>query len=105
MVDSGRFDAFPRGVHEPWEEIKTYSQLNLAVERNLMLVYKMPFYLFVNKTNKNLAGDIERGFNLAIADGSFDKHFYANRSVDAAIKFANMRNRKIFERRIQPRSA
>ncbi|RYY77347.1 MAG: diguanylate cyclase [Gammaproteobacteria bacterium] len=97
MVDGGRFDAFPRGVHEPWEEIHTYSQLNLAVEPNIMLVYKMPFYLFVNKTNTNLASDIERGFNLAIADGSFDKHFYANHLVQAAIEHANMRNRKVFE--------
>ena len=97
MVDGGRFDAFPRGVHEPWEEIKTYSQLNLAVEPHLMLVYKMPFYLFVKKGNTSLASDIEHGLNLAIADGSFDKHFYANQSVQAAIKNANMRNRKVFE--------
>lgn len=97
MVDGGRFDAFPRGVHEPWEEIKNFSKLNLAVEPRLMLAYKMPFYLFVNKNNKTLASDIEHGFNLAIADGSFDKHFYANKSVEAAIKFGNMRNRKIFE--------
>ena len=97
MVDGGRFDAFPRGVHEPWEEIHTYSKLNLAVEPRLMLAYKMPFYLFVNKTNTELAADIERGFNQAIADGSFDKHFYANPSVQSAIKYANMRNRKVFE--------
>jgi hypothetical protein len=97
MLDGGRFDAFPRGVHEPWEELNTYSKLNLAVEPNIMLVYRMPFYLFVNKNNTSLATDIDRGFNVAIADGSFDKHFYSNHSVRAAISYANMSHRKVFE--------
>jgi hypothetical protein len=97
MVDGGRFDAFPRGVHEPWAEVKNYPKLNLMVEPRLMLVYKMPFYLFVNKKNSALAKDIEQGFNMAIADGSFNKHFYANPAVQEVIENANMRNRKIFE--------
>lgn len=97
MVDGGRFDAFPRGVHEPWAEVKNYPTLNLMVESRLMLVYKMPFYLFVNKSNSVLAKDIEDGFNLAIADGSFNKHFYANPAVQEVIENANLRNRKIFE--------
>jgi len=97
MVDGGRFDAFPRGVHEPWAEVKNYPKLNLMVEPNLMLVYKMPFYLFVNKNNSSLAKDIEQGFNQAIADGSFNKHFFANPAVKEVIENANLRNRKIFE--------
>ncbi len=97
MVDGDRFDAFPRGVHEPWAEVKNYPKLNLMVEPHLMLVYKMPFYLFVNKSNTALAKDIEEGFNLSIADGSFNKHFYANPAVQEVIEKANMRNRKIFE--------
>lgn len=97
MVDGGRFDAFPRGVHEPWAEVINYPKLNLMVEPRIMLVYKMPFYLFVNKNNAGLANDIEQGFNLAISDGSFNKHFYANSAVQKVIENANMRNRKIFE--------
>lgn len=97
MVDGGRFDAFPRGVHEPWAEVTNYPKLNLMVEPRLMLVYKMPFYLFVNKSNNSLAKDIEDGFNQAIADGSFNKHFYANPAVQKVIENANMSSRKIFE--------
>ncbi|RYZ88083.1 MAG: transporter substrate-binding domain-containing protein, partial [Moraxellaceae bacterium] len=89
MVDGGRFDAFPRGVHEPWAEIKNYPKLNLMVEPHVMLVYKMPFYLFVSKNNESLARDIEQGFNLAIADGNFNKHFYANPAVQEVIANAN----------------
>ncbi len=97
MVDGGRFDAFPRGVHEPWAEVVNYPKLDLMVEPSLMLVYKMPFYLFVNKSNTVLAKDLEDGFNQAIADGSFNKIFFANPAVQKVIENANMKNRTIFE--------
>src|SRR5690606_33251228 len=69
MVDGGRFDALPRGVQEPWSEIASRPELDLAVEKRLMLVYRMPFYLFVSQDNPQLAADLELGFRRAIADG------------------------------------
>src|SRR5690606_4031780 len=60
MVDGGRFDAFPRGVQEPWGEIAQRPELELTVEKRLMLVYRMPFYLFVGKDDRQLAADLER---------------------------------------------
>lgn len=97
MVDGGRFDGFPRGVHEPWNEIETYSDLNLAVEQKIMLAYKMPFYMFVNKNNPKLAQLLESGLKQAIADGSFDKQFLADPSVKKVAEFARLKERKIFE--------
>ncbi|QEY19042.1 diguanylate cyclase [Cellvibrio sp. KY-GH-1] len=97
MVDGGRFDAFPRGVHEPWSELEAFSQLNLSVEKNLVLHYKMPFYFFVSNTNRELGRDIEMGLNRAIADGSFDRMFYANEAVQSALEKANLKNRRVFE--------
>ena len=59
MVDGGRFDAFSRGVHEPFGELESHPDLkDLTVEKGMMLVYRMPFYLFVNKDNKALADDL-----------------------------------------------
>lgn len=97
MVDGDRFDAFPRGVHEPWSEMNSIPGLNLTVEKNIMLVYKMPFYFFVNKNNTQLAKDLELGLNRAIADGSFDKIFFEEPSVKKAIENADLKNRLVFQ--------
>ncbi|MBD1387808.1 diguanylate cyclase [Neiella sp. HB171785] len=78
MLEGGRFDYFPRAVHEPFSEIASRPELNLAVEPKLMLVYPLPMYIFVSKNNEQLAQDIEQGFEMAIADGSFDQWFFAH---------------------------
>lgn len=93
MLEGGRFDAFPRAVFEPFSEVEKKPELNLAVEKRLMLVYKMDFYLFVNKNNKALARDLELGFNRAIADGSFEKVFMTAPSVQEAIAKGDLKNR------------
>lgn len=96
MLDGGRFDAFPRGVQEPWGEVNKIPGLELAIEKRLMLVYKMPFYLFVTPTNKQLVRDIEDGFNAMIADGSFDHEFLNDPSIKKVIELADLKNRKVF---------
>lgn len=96
MVDGGRFDAFPRGVQEPWQELETNSTLPLAVEKRIMLVYRMPFYLFTGKQNAKLAADLELGLNRAIADGSFDRIFYNDPMVKAVLEKANLEERLVF---------
>ncbi len=97
MLDGARFDAFPRGVQEPWSEVNATPGLNLAVEKHLMLVYKMPFYFFVNKNNPDLARDLEQGLNRAIADGSFDSVFFADPSVRTVVEKADLAHRLIFK--------
>ena len=96
MLDGGRFDAFPRGAHEPFEEVRKNAQLPLSIENSLMLVYRMPFYLFVRKGNSELAADLTRGLELAIKDGSFDQLFYNHPAVQDVIRQANLPNRKVF---------
>jgi Bacterial extracellular solute-binding proteins, family 3 len=95
MIDGDRMDAFPRGIHEPWDELDAHKDLDLAIENNILLVYKIPFYFFVAKGNTKLAAQIEAGLNKAIADGSFDKLFYANPGVQKVLKSANLKNRRI----------
>jgi hypothetical protein len=96
MVDGGRFDAFPRGVQEPWSEVNSIPGLELGVEKRIMLVYKMPFYFFVSKNNTKLARDLELGLNRAIADGSFDELFFKDPSVRNAVEQGDLKNRMVF---------
>ena len=97
MVDGGRFDAFPRGVQEPIGEIAKRPGLKLAIEKRIMLVYKMPFYLFTSKANHQLTEDLERGLNLAISDGSFDKVFLNDPTVKSVLENINFDDRLVFE--------
>lgn len=96
MVDGGRFDAFPRGVQEPWGELQSHPDLPLAVEKRIMLVYRMPFYLFTSKSNTKLAADLERGLNRAIADGSFDQIFFNDPMVKDVLEKAHLEQRLVF---------
>lgn len=97
MLDGGRFDAFPRGVQEPWAEISSRPKLALTTEKRLMLSYKNPFYLFTNKKNVELAADLERGLNIAIADGSFDEVFFSDPMVKAVLENAHLDTRLVFD--------
>lgn len=95
MLDGGRFDAFPRAVFEPFGEVDKHPELNLTVEKHLMLVYKLDFFLFVSKSKQKLARDLELGLNRAIADGSFDKVFMSSPSVQEAITKGDLKNRLV----------
>ncbi|WP_062063561.1 transporter substrate-binding domain-containing protein [Cellvibrio sp. OA-2007] len=96
MVEGGRFDAFPRGVQEPWQELINNASLPLTVEKHIMLVYRMPMYLFTNKKNTKLAADLELGLNRAIADGSFDRVFLNDPMVKDVLAKANLSQRLEF---------
>jgi len=96
MLDGSRFDAFPRGVQEPWQELEDNATLPLVVEEIIMLIYRMPFYFFTTKNNKKLAADIELGLNRAIEDGSFDRVFFNDPMIKSVIEKANLKGRKIF---------
>lgn len=76
MLKAGRFDFFPRALNEPWQEVQARSELNLSVEKNLLLYYPTANYFFVNHNNKTLAERLTKGLEKAIADGSFDTLFY-----------------------------
>ena len=77
MLVHKRFDYFPRGVYEIWTEHSIHGNRGLVIEDRLMFHYPAPIYFFVNKNNQALADRIQRGLELAIADGSFDKLFFS----------------------------
>jgi hypothetical protein len=74
MLESQRFDYFPRSVMEIWDEQEAHAS-TLEIEPHLALHYFYDSYFFVNKHNTKLAADITEGMEKAVADGSFDKLF------------------------------
>ena len=95
MVDGGRFDGFPRGILEAWVEVMDNKDLDLAVEKSLLLAYKMPFYLYVTKTNALLGDKIKEGLDRALENGDFDRFFYAEEMVKTGLSLSNFRNRNV----------
>ncbi|WP_172201142.1 MULTISPECIES: transporter substrate-binding domain-containing protein [unclassified Niveibacterium] len=77
MLATGKFDYFPRGVHEPYREVEPRALRfpDLMVEETLALNYPLPDYFFVRKGNTALANRVQRGLERAIADGSFEAAF------------------------------
>ncbi|WP_017446417.1 transporter substrate-binding domain-containing protein [Gayadomonas joobiniege] len=96
MLEGGRFDYLPRSVYSPWAEMASHPELPLAVEKNLMIVYTLPAYFFVNKNNHKLKDDIYSGLLNAIEDGSFDRFFYSHPLIKEGLEQSKISNRKIF---------
>ncbi|MCG3722028.1 diguanylate cyclase [Vibrio cincinnatiensis] len=95
MLEGGRYDYFPRGVLEPWEEVAQHTQLNLAVEKDLMLIYPFALYFYVSRDNQPLYNQIYQGFMSAIDDGSFDSLFFNHPLIKDTLAKANLGQRTI----------
>lgn len=93
MLARGRGDMFPRSVTEIWEEMKSYSDLDVVIEDHLALEYPAAFYYFVERKNIPLKNAIEKGLNIAVKDGSFDELFL--RYFGAALERAKLDKRLI----------
>lgn len=97
MLSFGRVDYFPRGIHEPWQELETRPNMGLAVEKSLMLYYPAPGYIFVDKNNTRLANRFTEGFETLLASGEFDQFFNQHPQIVEMKKQANLEKRLIFK--------
>lgn len=95
MLEAERFDYFPRGIHEPWQEIESHKSLGLVVDKHIMLWYTAPFYFFVNKNNPQLAAHLTEQLLLLIENGTFQEYFEADADVKKALALADINKRKI----------
>jgi ABC-type amino acid transport substrate-binding protein len=91
MLQSNRFDYFPRSVLEIWGEAGKYANTGLVVEPRVLLHYPTAFYFFVSKNNPELATVLERGLNAAIKDGSFERLF--QQTYGSVMQRANLSGR------------
>ena len=97
MLAANRFDYFPRGLYEAWEELEQHKNKNITIEPSLMLHYPSPIYFFVNRKNTQLAERIELGLRLAQADGSFDKLLLSFPKIKRGMDEIKNPNRQILE--------
>lgn len=104
MLKERRFDYFPRTAWEPWRELRDMNIPGLVAEKDLLIYYPAPGYIFTSKENLKLADRLERGLRIAIQDGSFDKVFYSNIYMKEALELGNMKNRRLFKLEVDPLS-
>ncbi|MCM2679581.1 hypothetical protein [Echinimonas agarilytica] len=95
MVDGRRFDYLPLAVHEVWEVVDSYPQLNISVDSNVLLIYPMAMYLYVEKGNDALYQALNDGLEAAISDGSFDEMFYNSELISKSFDLAKIQQRKV----------
>jgi len=84
MLQNQRFDFFPRGINEAWDNLLQHGKAapDMVVEERLALFYPLVQCFVVAKTNHLLADRIERGLQRALADGSMKRLFFAFHQAD-----------------------
>lgn len=87
MLDLERFDCFARSISEVGAELR--GRKDIELEKNLLLIYRLPTFFFVNRQRADLAARLEQGLNLAYRDGSIpalisDRYRDAFRAMDIA---------------------
>jgi ABC-type amino acid transport substrate-binding protein len=95
MLAAKRFDFFPRGSNQILSELRHNAEINIAVEKDLVLVYPAPLYFFVKKGNDQLARRIEKGLREMMADGSYDRYFYQHPLIVDAILNLRLQERRV----------
>jgi hypothetical protein len=82
MLMRGRFDYIPLSVLDADTALTTrkIEYPGLSLNRDISLFYPLPFYLYVNAQKPDLAERLQKGVQIALADGSidalFNQHFF-----------------------------
>lgn len=95
MLNARRFDYFPRGLNEAWNEMDRFSSKysGLRVVPNIALYYPYPVYFFVSPNNLVLAKRIEKGMDQLESSGMF-QHLFMSYHQDL-ITQAGLHKRRI----------
>lgn len=95
MLLAGRFDLFPRGVGEAFDEFdaRRRAMPRLAVDTHLLLAYPYPYQYYFAPSQSALALRVERGLQAMQADGSFNAHLW--RHHGAAVARARLGQRRV----------
>lgn len=95
MLDHKRFDYFPRGINEVFDEFdtRTHSFPNMVIEPTKALFLPLPTYFFVTPTEPRLAERIKVGMFRILKDGRLQTAFKDFHSE--FIERAGLKKRKI----------
>ena len=95
MTEAGRFDLFPRGMFEIFEEHKNFKKQlpNLVINVHLLISYSFAIYFFVNKANENLATAVEAGMRKAYFSGEIQNLLMRKigKELEGVLKTLNQR--------------
>ncbi|THB79409.1 MAG: hypothetical protein D6B25_01585 [Desulfobulbaceae bacterium] len=96
MLKEGRFDYFPRGVNEIFQELadREAEYPEMQIEQTIALYYNLPRVLVTNKGNTAFADRIERGLRSIFNDGTHRKIWIKYNRDN--LKKAKLGKRKIF---------
>lgn len=95
MLENKRFDYFPRGINEVWENLDEMrlSAPDVVIAPKIALYYPFAVYFFVSKSHQALADRIQRGLEILMRTGEFKKMFLQEQSD--AIRKADLPSRKL----------
>ncbi|TXI89574.1 MAG: transporter substrate-binding domain-containing protein [Burkholderiaceae bacterium] len=95
MLSYQRFDAFPRGINEIFNEFdkEFHANPDLRIEESVLIYYPWPYYFFVAQSNIKLRDRLELGLRKMLKDGSFDAIFWKYNA--RAIEQANLKKRHV----------
>jgi ABC-type amino acid transport substrate-binding protein len=97
MLNSNRFDYFPRGVNEIFLEFEARKSFfpNIQIEPTMALYFPTPSYFFVSPKYPELADRMKRGMEIIVQNGIMDTIF--EESYNDAISQADLNNRNIYK--------
>lgn len=94
MTARGRVDAFCRGINEILKEKPYYEKSpDLALNTSHVIVYEMPFFLFLHQDNAKLYERITLGFKRMLDTGIWEKHWEEH--LGDSLRFTQLSERKI----------
>lgn len=98
MLEKGRCDYFPRGIHEILPEFDNFKEKHpqLAIADNLMISYPAPVYYFLGRHNTKLAARITEGLERLIVNGRFDELMKQNPLTSRLFPLTKWRDTRVF---------
>ena len=99
MINRGRIDAYPRGLHEIFPEFKHAAEKYpyIRVDKTFLLSYKLPAVFYVSKNQPELRDALARVFLKSYENGKYQKFFATHPQVLQMLEQANIDKRVIFE--------
>lgn len=88
MLEKNRYDYFPRSALRVEEDFQKNKQLNIAIDKHILMRYPHAYVYYVDNNMPQLAKDIEVGLIRAMKDGSLEHIFskYYGEQVNKLIR-------------------
>lgn len=103
MLQYQRVDLLPRSIIEVWNELKINAGLTIGLEQHTLISYPTASYYFVSRNNEALAQAVQKGLEMALMDGSFDKLFQQHFSEMIRMAKLNTRSHHRLENPLLPK--